>query len=966
MALAIAGSDATAQPLELDYQQIATRAVPGATAAMSLDPSRVAASVHDGLVTLIGRAPGSTNVIVIAGDETITLRVLVREPPVNILAGVRSGAAQDASTGHYEVRYGSDPAILQATLFMSRHDGDRTMELTLGSAAPFGSRVGAPFSIPLASFTVRSPDREITVLDREMSHSPLTVSQANVRGVYVRQGPWQVNAGYSFYSTLDHLLLPTQREAVGGVAYRHRLSPRSALTPNLFYFDDLTQTGRRGALATLLYETHSASEVKFLAEVGVNRSVGGALEIERERPNSRAWAKVRIAPDDLPSLSAHQHSGRHLEGGWLWQGERSGVNAMLSSRQYKQGTSDQASSVATVDVQRRLTRQWLIHGGPGLSIFENGSQSASKINSLTLPLGTSFSGRNAGASLDYQFARERTRELGGHLVRVNVNGSVRGFRASAFAERQTHAPAARHIVTEIPWLQPMLDRLGLAAGSPHQLAELLRTNAELAAYGYANQVHIDLTPVRTRLGASAGWIGSGARRPQLSASTLLNRDGSIGRLSRGAVHSLSYSQRLDSATEVFLTWSSLCQGRFFASACRPVAFGSMRRDLNSTPGLLGRRGDIDGIVFTDDKVQGPFMPGMSGMAGVEVVLDNVRVTRTDSAGRFRFEHVPYGVHKVEARYDSDQPAFFTTPSPAHVEVGSSVQFGIAFTRSTLRGVVVTDAGTAIPGVLVRVAGADHQATLRTSDDGTFVAEGLLAGDYEVSIEAGSVPAGYPVGALESQAVRVDPNATGRAKFVLRPYRSVAGRARMFNRETGQYVAMSGARVEILPLREQSVTDARGQYAFRNLPAGQYTVSVRHEGREYSVAVTVPDGPALLTNVDVAVLPGSSTSRPSVASRKVAQERLETTGTSAAKTVEPAAASDVFTVQVAESTNARHAQAMVDELKGAGHAAYLEPSASGTGGKYRVRVGRYSSLADANRSARILEKALGWRVSVTAR
>jgi hypothetical protein len=31
----------------------------------------------------------------------------------------------------------------------------------------------------------------------------------------------------------------------------------------------------------------------------------------------------------------------------------------------------------------------------------------------------------------------------------------------------------------------------------------------------------------------------------------------------------------------------------------------------------------------------------------------------------------------------------------------------------------------------------------------------------------------------------------------------------------------------------------------------------------------------------------------------------------------------------------------------------------------VRVGHYSTLAEANRSARALEKALGWRVSVTA-
>jgi cell division septation protein DedD len=72
---------------------------------------------------------------------------------------------------------------------------------------------------------------------------------------------------------------------------------------------------------------------------------------------------------------------------------------------------------------------------------------------------------------------------------------------------------------------------------------------------------------------------------------------------------------------------------------------------------------------------------------------------------------------------------------------------------------------------------------------------------------------------------------------------------------------------------------------------------------------------------------------------------------------------VFTVHVAESTSVRHAMAMVAELKHAGHAAYLEPPASGSGRKYRLRVGHYSSLADANQAARTLEKALGWRMAV---
>jgi hypothetical protein len=97
------------------------------------------------------------------------------------------------------------------------------------------------------------------------------------------------------------------------------------------------------------------------------------------------------------------------------------------------------------------------------------------------------------------------------------------------------------------------------------------------------------------------------------------------------------------------------------------------------------------------------------------------------------------------------------------------------------------AGLGLSGVVVHIRGAERQITIRTSDDGTFVAEGLWAGEYEVTIEAGPVPAGYPVDTLTAQRVRVGETAPGRATFVLRPYRTVSGLARLFNRKSGQYV-----------------------------------------------------------------------------------------------------------------------------------------------------------------------------------
>jgi cell division septation protein DedD len=98
------------------------------------------------------------------------------------------------------------------------------------------------------------------------------------------------------------------------------------------------------------------------------------------------------------------------------------------------------------------------------------------------------------------------------------------------------------------------------------------------------------------------------------------------------------------------------------------------------------------------------------------------------------------------------------------------------------------------------------------------------------------------------------------------------------------------------------------------------------------------------DVDIAVLPGPQTASPSRATAE-----------------SPAEPKNLFTVQVAASTSARYAVDMVRELKGAGHAAYVVGPQSGP---YHVRVGQYPTLAEASRSARSLEKALGWKMSVT--
>jgi hypothetical protein len=183
-------SPAAAQPLTLEHQQTVTRTIPGATAAFSLDPLCASAAAKDGTITIVGRAPGSTHVIVIIGDRSEAILVIVRELATSVRLADAASAANPDEEASYETRFGSDPAILQNGMRLWRRYGTRTTELSLGSAVLLRSREGSVLSVPLAAYTVRTPGREITLLDKLVANSPLTVSRSNIRGVHLREGRW--------------------------------------------------------------------------------------------------------------------------------------------------------------------------------------------------------------------------------------------------------------------------------------------------------------------------------------------------------------------------------------------------------------------------------------------------------------------------------------------------------------------------------------------------------------------------------------------------------------------------------------------------------------------------------------------------------------------------------------------------------------------------------------------------------
>jgi protocatechuate 3,4-dioxygenase beta subunit len=263
---------------------------------------------------------------------------------------------------------------------------------------------------------------------------------------------------------------------------------------------------------------------------------------------------------------------------------------------------------------------------------------------------------------------------------------------------------------------------------------------------------------------------------------------------------------------------------------------------------------VEGRVFQDDAARGHYVEGMPPLANVEVVLDGTQRTRTDATGRFRFRGVPEGRHRVEARFSSDSPYFYTGPNPVVPRDGAMVNIGIGFSRARLFGLIVNDVSKGIGDVTVEVAGPEGQRVARTGGDGTFTLDGLQPGTYEVRIDPTSVPPGYPVQNLKSQMVEIEASRPGRAEFVLRPLRSVLGHVRAYHSCSASYVPVRGVEVTLGATGSISITDDAGRYVFRDLAPGPHTLTASYGGRTATVTVTLPDAAALLKDVTLTLAP----------------------------------------------------------------------------------------------------------------
>lgn len=771
--------------------------VPGVTAAYAVDGSIAEASSHSGVVTISGKSAGTTRVVIVTMEETRTIDVVV-------VARVASTpiAETKAAAAAVETRYTSSTRQATTTIDVAGGDEERRTEVHVMS-------VNQPrTSFPSASYSIVTPARRITFFDRPVDNSPLTLSRTSLRGIHLESDTWRIHAGYTGAAFYDGLVLPAQRELVFGASYVYRVSPVLRLMPSVFLYPSRSVAeDRRGAVASLLADYGNDDALRVRGEVGVSRGLGGAFQLSMDRGGQLLRADVRYEPRRFAGAGPSDLHGFYSDVSWSGRlGDRVSSIVDVSANHFILPHFEQRSVTSNAEVRYRATKTLSILGGANYGDFEAVVPRGASTRSFVIPAGMSLDFIHGGVTALARFG-DSSSSSSTHGFRFSGRLSGGGFFATAYIDRQSEAPTLQLIFRERPDLALALEQLGLTAESPQDIARLLRDNAPLFNLGFIEGATVDLSLLRTQAGLELAWLSNSSARHQLRLRFIHDRAERVAFATTSNIATLSYSRRITGTADVqasLSVWTTKI-GAAASTRDRSVDVG-IRRRFDELPSLGG--GTISGIVFTDEEMNGARTADSRGLDGVEVRLDGARSSTTDTRGRYAFSGVSKGMHRVAAQLPSPS-SYFTTASNTEAAAGENVDFGIANTPARLIGSIVSDAGLGVGGVVVALTRGERRITATSGMDGHF-SIAAPPGEWRVAIDRDSLPSVYTL-SEDNHVIALDRGAPNTVNFSVTALRSIAGHV------------TSPGEVEIVELGRRVTTDAEGNFLFRSMPAGTFTV-----------------------------------------------------------------------------------------------------------------------------------------------
>jgi cell division septation protein DedD len=835
--VAIAATLHASETITVSVRGAAALQIAGATAAYAVDSSIADASVAGGIVTVVGRSVGTTQVVVVAAGGATNYSVVVRPRPGTAVAP-KAASASSPNRASFEARYSTSQSQLHNSIEVVRQQGTKKTELRATTAVSGDGR-GATFRF--LSWRRSTPGREITLFDDVVENSPLTIDGMNVRGVHVRQGNLALHAGYASFPVSDSLLIPRQRDLAAGMSYVWRDSRGSKWMPSVYVYPG------RGSVASLTYDLSRGESLSLRAEGGWGGALGGAVQLAAAGARQRARLDVRYRPREFATATNADLHGFFADGSWGTELGRFSADAAFSVNRYELEAFDQDSATFNAESRWRASDAFTLTAGATYGSFSQ--PGIEPVSSYSIPFGVRAHFARGGFVVQPRYSANTATNEGGFGFRVSGNALLRAVRVGGYFDRERQAPTVQLIFRDLPELALALEQLGISATSPQDIARLLRENSSLLGLGLIEGASIELTPTRTQAGLEAAWLGSSDARHQLRLRLLYNLNESVRRETKTAMSTLSYSRRIGSLLDIygaFTTWQTWTNGR----ELDPQQFLEVgfRRRFDGTNGFLPKfgTGTISGMVFRDDDATGVMTSG--GVAAVEVALDETQRTLTDADGKYAFRNVKRGAaHSVVARVVDDGGAFFTTRSSAEAQAGDVVNFGVSVMPARILGIVTSDDGRGVAGVTITASNGERRVTGVTASDGRFTIA-TAPGVYELSIDSGTLPPGYSAAADARRVTIERDKPMSGAAFAVRANRSVSG------------TVAPNVEVEIVELKRKTRSDAKGAYAFRSLPPGELTLVARAGGKTLQRRVTVPSSPTTLRDVDLGDLGEAVTTR----------------------------------------------------------------------------------------------------------
>jgi len=856
VALAWCATLASAQSIVVRYHQSTSTPVHGSLSAFSLNEFLVQANVDSGTLTVYGVNPGLAHVVVVTAQGNKTMEVQVIPPPLSYPPGFVPPLSEAAAgeTGSYESRFTSGPSLSENTVNFMRREGDHSRSFHLTGTfliSPVPAR--SAFAIGSIFYRIVNPRRDVTFFDQLTINSPLTVYESIVRGFHLRQGNFLFHAGYTSISTFENLILPPQKEGVVGVGYRFAASAHASLIPNLYLFPGnhaLGNSAQSGTVVSLAYDYELGKDLGLLAEAGYSHGLGAAEQLHFHGARDQLTSSLRYEPVHFASLGANSLHGFYSNVDWTrYLTRRITSTFSFTDNHYNLPSLNLTNLISNVDFQFQLSPHWTAVSGITYGRSQSHLPPGPVISVAGVPIALKFDSRHFQSDFLYQYSKNSGPISNSDEFRATLGTHKGGFSWTGFVDRQTQAMSIAFL-SQAPVLQQALSDLGTSATTPDQIAQAISQTAGLLNQGLIGGIQINVNPMRLQVSSDLTWSNHATSRQRFDFRMVYSKNELPQGESRATIGTLSYSLKFKRVNEFFSSISVLRDGNR-SGQNTPLFAVSLRHEVSSAPNFIisRRRGTIAGMVFADDGAVGTYRAGAPPLPDVEVILDDKRRTRTDRSGRYRFAGVTYGSHSVEVVYHSANPFFYTTASRMQSEINEEINFGIGLAFGRIFGTVQSDTGAGLAGVEISVSQGPHRARAQTDSKGDFQVEGLSNGDYEVKLDADSVPPGYSFAGLETERASVNPSVPGRSSFTLKAIRNVTGRITIYDRVSQQEIPVPKTAVRIRELSLESITGQDGTYLFRNLPAGSYSLVVVYQGKESKRTVTLPDAPAFPKGID---------------------------------------------------------------------------------------------------------------------